>query len=911
MKYNWKLDQMPIFDDPRYFGFVGPINLRLASFSSRPSGDSFYDFIPSSSSVLDKIRSANPHERFEAACNLVIANVSSIRPDTGTKLYGLYKQASLGDAPKKGPGFTMMTARNKWAVWKMFQGLSKEEAKEQYVDLVRVEIALAEKRKPSRSIASSKRLPISEFDEKETKNNDNEVDQQHSIAVSLSDSDVAVDHSGAAVLLTVAVNCEPILASHDDTEHCPHCEKDFKMFYESCRQDQVQLQLTFTGALQSKATVSLAAGLGRAFLNGGVASGEVLVPVAWTGCKETAATSVLGKIIFGDNGPLRLPGMSLFLISIQITTPELVSSRFFPIQSWVRTDGVFCSFDDEVSVRDLCGPFREGAELELGRELSLWRWGSNNGLPSSTFKAICEIPDTYEQVLNTKLIPDLGLPEDAGTTATSISDFVQLIVDSTQPLPAHVAPTSKQWDWANDLFFSELALGGSHPHHLRLLTKSCVKACTLLCHVPSHALDVDDNVPDALGEGRFFFLSYDILKGLPVNDGNWLPAPTCIFYWSRAKGHLVPVVIEIDHAESSLAFFAGEVAVVPDGVDDDDVDQVTDPSFWKWMIAKAAVRCADTNYCQVVPHYLFSHLAPELVAIAAHRMFPASHPLMRILKPHFASTVRINVYARNIILPWLIPAFMSVHGAEEDLLKRAWRDNELHDRLLNFPRDLGERGMEGCVIPDYPYRDDGKALFQAIKKYALSSIRHIYPTEASIGDDLYLQRFQDDLTSVGYFGYAQDGQSPIPPLEPLGSSYESLSNFLACAIFNASVTHATMNYNMYEIYAFAPLTPMHLRPVDNGSPRELFSRAGYFQVLPSLEKASGGILLEPLTQHNDHDTALGAHEGLEGEMAGLCQRLQLKKDLSMISKMLEERNTKRAIKYDLLFPQNVTNSVVQ
>jgi diazepam-binding inhibitor (GABA receptor modulating acyl-CoA-binding protein) len=60
------------------------------------------------------------------------------RPDNATllKLYGLYKQATTGDNGDAKPGFSDMIGRAKWDAWNGCKGTSKDEAMQQYVDLV-------------------------------------------------------------------------------------------------------------------------------------------------------------------------------------------------------------------------------------------------------------------------------------------------------------------------------------------------------------------------------------------------------------------------------------------------------------------------------------------------------------------------------------------------------------------------------------------------------------------------------------------------------------------------------------------------------------------------------------------------------------------------------------------------------
>jgi diazepam-binding inhibitor (GABA receptor modulating acyl-CoA-binding protein) len=62
----------------------------------------------------------------------------SERPDNMTllKIYALYKQSSTGDADGKRPGFTDMVGRAKWDAWDAIKGTSKDDAMQQYIDLI-------------------------------------------------------------------------------------------------------------------------------------------------------------------------------------------------------------------------------------------------------------------------------------------------------------------------------------------------------------------------------------------------------------------------------------------------------------------------------------------------------------------------------------------------------------------------------------------------------------------------------------------------------------------------------------------------------------------------------------------------------------------------------------------------------
>lgn len=75
-------------------------------------------------------------EKFEQA----VADSKNLpeRPDNMTllRMYALFKQASAGDASGDRPGFTDMVGRAKYDAWDALKGTPKEDAMQQYVDLI-------------------------------------------------------------------------------------------------------------------------------------------------------------------------------------------------------------------------------------------------------------------------------------------------------------------------------------------------------------------------------------------------------------------------------------------------------------------------------------------------------------------------------------------------------------------------------------------------------------------------------------------------------------------------------------------------------------------------------------------------------------------------------------------------------
>ncbi len=74
--------------------------------------------------------------RFQAAADA--SKQLSKRPDNETllKLYATFKQGSNGDVEGKRPGFTDLVGRAKYDAWAKLKGTPKEDAMQQYIDVV-------------------------------------------------------------------------------------------------------------------------------------------------------------------------------------------------------------------------------------------------------------------------------------------------------------------------------------------------------------------------------------------------------------------------------------------------------------------------------------------------------------------------------------------------------------------------------------------------------------------------------------------------------------------------------------------------------------------------------------------------------------------------------------------------------
>ncbi|XP_066900790.1 acyl-CoA-binding protein homolog [Halyomorpha halys] len=76
-------------------------------------------------------------QRFQQAAEKVKSGLSKRPSDNELlDLYGLFKQATVGDVDTPKPGALDLKGKYKWESWEKNKGMTKEQAMEKYISLV-------------------------------------------------------------------------------------------------------------------------------------------------------------------------------------------------------------------------------------------------------------------------------------------------------------------------------------------------------------------------------------------------------------------------------------------------------------------------------------------------------------------------------------------------------------------------------------------------------------------------------------------------------------------------------------------------------------------------------------------------------------------------------------------------------
>ena len=449
------------------------------------------------------------------------------------------------------------------------------------------------------------------------------------------------------------------------------------------------------------------------------------------------------------------------------------------------------------------------------------------------------------------------------------------------------------------------------------------------------AMGDDDSLDAALAEGRLYLSEYRELVDLapgshPVppkieidyktDPEGWdvayaareaayattgepkvLAAPLALFAVPRGGQALAPVAIQL----------------FPNGTHGGPHPVFTPRDGTAWLGAKTCVQMADGCVHEVISHFGLTHLVQEAFCLALHNCFAPRHPLHRLLKPHFQGTALINAAADA--------SLVSPAGGVDQLLgstiggsikiaanaRNAWDFN-----ASMFPRDLERRGVADAeALPDYPYRDDGLLIWNALETWVGAYVGHYYATDAAVQGDVELQAFvlqasqyqatdaRGRVVGGGIKGIGEDG--------PCVLTRDYLVQMLTQIIWNGSAQHAAVNFPQGDQMIYPPAYPLYMAGPGPTSVQG-FTDADYLQQMPHDDYARTQVNTAALLG-GLHDSKLGQYGRRGpapwfGEQAVRDHLEVFQDELARIEQIIDDRNQSRP-RYSYLKPSQIPQSI--
>jgi len=341
-------------------------------------------------------------------------------------------------------------------------------------------------------------------------------------------------------------------------------------------------------------------------------------------------------------------------------------------------------------------------------------------------------------------------------------------------------------DLGDDRAFAWLRVAGPNPLMLRRVTglddRFPVTDADFRVALPG------DSLTAAGAEGRLYLADYAALAEVEPGDfphgPKYLAAPLALFAVDRQSRQLVPVAIQCGQVPGP------------------GVPIFTPADGYNWLIAKTVVEIADANLHEAVAHLARTHLLMEPFVVAAHRQLAGTHPVLRLLRPHFRGTLAINEAAwRRLIADG--GAVDRVFAGRIDSTRKLAADGlrQFQFRNGHLPKVLAANGVaDREALPEHPYRDDATLYWRAIRQWVGDYLALYYPTDAAVASDPELRAWLDEVAHNDCGRIAGTGPEDA-------DSLSALTDLLTMVVFTCSVQHAAVNFPQYDVMSYAPRMP--------------------------------------------------------------------------------------------------------
>ena len=439
----------------------------------------------------------------------------------------------------------------------------------------------------------------------------------------------------------------------------------------------------------------------------------------------------------------------------------------------------------------------------------------------------------------------------------------------------------------DDRVFANMRVAGPNPLMIQRVTQLDDRFPVSREHFQS--VLSNDSLEAAGQEGRLYLADYRMLES--VESGSfpdaqkYVYAPLALFAVEKGSKQLVPVAIQCRQRPGS------------------DNPILTPRHGANWLIAKTIVEMADGNMHEAVSHLARTHLFVEPFAVASGRQLAASHPLQRLLRPHFEGTLAINDAAQKFLINkgGLVDRLLAgTIETTRGLAVQGLQDYPFNQVIL--PETFKARGVDDPdLLPDYPYRDDSLLFWRAIRQWVSDYLALYYHSDADVQQDGELGSWFADLVSQEggrVVGFGQAGSI---------GTLEYLVDAITLIIYTSSVQHAAVNFPQYDLMSYCPNMPLAAyREAPTGTTGA--SQQDYLNMLPPLERAE--LVMNGLyVLGSVHYTTLGKYETDQfgdGRVESLLLKFQAQ--LSEIEAIVLERNRHRR-PYPFLVPSSIPQSI--
>ena len=399
-------------------------------------------------------------------------------------------------------------------------------------------------------------------------------------------------------------------------------------------------------------------------------------------------------------------------------------------------------------------------------------------------------------------------------------------------------------DWWSDARFAAQSLTGTNPSSIRLATEWIDTFKTAASK--QDCKDVNDLIGRDTASLYVQDASYlrtavkspadaTLKSSDPDTDTRYACASVTLFHLS-ADGKLHPLAIIIDwkgSLDNSIVIFNkrlqpyGSYYATPSTAEKND---------WPWRFAKTCAQTADWIRHEVAVHLTETHLIEEAVIVSANRTLPSSHPVYRLLEPHWFRTLSLNAAARKTLVPSVVIELMGTTPEQAKALINYTYDN------FNFtgkyiPQDLKSRGfppdqLDKEKYKNYPYARNMVEVWAAIRNFVKAMIVLDYAEEGEEKGDRRL--VSSDKQIAAWYSEIQSPSGGRLRSFPTIKTRDDLIDAVTMSIHIASPQHTAVNYlqNFYQSFVIAKPPAIYIPPPSTLTDLNAIKEADLVKALP-------------------------------------------------------------------------------
>ncbi|MEA5582426.1 lipoxygenase family protein [Nodularia harveyana UHCC-0300] len=402
-----------------------------------------------------------------------------------------------------------------------------------------------------------------------------------------------------------------------------------------------------------------------------------------------------------------------------------------------------------------------------------------------------------------------------------------------------------------------------------------------------------ETIKSATENGSLFVTDYAVLDSDTVTpqENKFLAAPIALYFADRIGGkwELIPIAIQLGQVPG-----VSLLCTPLDGVD--------------WTLAKMIAQMADFYTHELVRHLGQTHLALEPIALATVRELSTRHPVNVLLKPHFEFTMAINAVADQALINPGGLVDIILGGTLESSLNLANQGvSEVFNNFSKFalPNNLRQRGVDDrSRLRNFPYRDDGLLIWQAIEDYVSQYIGIYYRSNRDVREDFELQNWVQTLRKpVSEQGFG------VVSLPPQLTNRDQLIDILTQIIFTAGPQHSAIAWVQYQYMSFVPNMPGAIYqpiPTIKGMIQDENSLISF---LPGVEPTFAQVNVMSVIGTKQDPKAFadfGVNSFQDFRAINVLRSFQTR--LKVLETIIEQRNKRRPECYPGFLPSRMANS---